>query len=556
MASLYILQGGDVGREFDLAEDESVVGRSPECDVVVDVAAVSRRHAIIERNGGGAFVRDLGSRNGTYVNGNRVSERAALQPGDRIVICDVVFEYRDQRPAADDDHLESSLLSPLAGAGEEEPGSSVLATLDVSRNSTEWTASAKPETQLKAILEISNNLSNTLSVGEILPKVLDSLFKVFVQADRGFVIMRPDAEGPLAAVASKARRGDDTVEMRFSRTIVQQAMDSQTAILSADAATDERFNMAESISDFEIRSLICAPMVNSAGESLGVLQIDTRDQRSRFTDQDLEVLAAVANQSAIALDNASMHERAVAQRALQRDLEVAHQMQHALLPNHPPVAEGYHFFQYYQAAQQVGGDYYDYIDLPGGRFAAVIGDVAGKGVSAAILMANLSSDVRFFLASEDDPAVALGKINAEFSGHGWDDRFVTMILAVVDPHDHELILVNAGHMPPLLRTAAGAVAEVGGEEAGLPLGVVDDFQFGSYRRKFESGDFLIAFTDGFSEAMNSRRELFGLEKLAQISGDPNVQREDLGEHILKEVRGFAGGFPQSDDMCLVCFGRD
>jgi serine phosphatase RsbU (regulator of sigma subunit) len=270
----------------------------------------------------------------------------------------------------------------------------------------------------------------------------------------------------------------------------------------------------------------------------------------------LQVLAAVANQAAIALDNARLHEDAVQQRALQRDLEVASQMQHALLPSHAPEVPGYHFFAHYEAAYRVGGDYYDYVLLPDNRFAVVVGDVAGKGISAAILMAKLSSDVRFWLARESNPALALGEINAAFSHHGWDDRFVTMVVAVVDPAEHQLTLVNAGHMPPMLRNAAGEVLEVGGQEAGLPIGVIDDYQYEAYQRTLEPGDFVTVFTDGFSEAMNADHDLYSLEKLAEVLGDKQVGSHDLGQHVLDDVRRFAGNTPQSDDMCLVCFGRD
>jgi len=292
------------------------------------------------------------------------------------------------------------------------------------------------------------------------------------------------------------------------------------------------------------------------GEPLGVIQIDTRNQLSRFTDHDLQVLAGVANQASIAMDNARMHEEAVKQRALQRDLEVANQMQHALLPDESPQVPGYHFFEFYESAYLVGGDYYDYVLLPEDRFAVIVGDVAGKGVSAAILMAKLSSDVRFWLAREPDAAKAVGEINASFSRHGWDDRFVTMVVAVVDPRCHQLTLINAGHMPPMVRSAAGEVLEIGGDEAGLPIGVIDDYCFEAYRRELEPGDFVTIFTDGFSEAMNSQRELYGIEKLAEVIGNNKVGPHDLGEHVLDDVRRFAGDFPQSDDMCLVCFGRD
>jgi phosphoserine phosphatase RsbU/P len=562
MATLTVIQGGEVGKRYDLAEGESVVGRSPECDVVLDVAAVSRRHALITQDKGLFFIRDNGSRNGTIVNGQQIAGQAQLRDGDQILICDVLIEFRHATPASllggEPAGGGSSLLMPVSAdlAEDEDVGSSVMATFDMTRDGRNtWAMSAKPEQQLQAMIEISNNLSNALSVKEILPKILDSLFKIFVQADRGFIVMRPKPGGPLAPVATKARRGDDD-QMRVSRTIVEQAMTEKKAILSADASSDARFNMAQSIADFNIRSLICAPMVDSNGESLGVILIDTRDQRSRFTDLDLQVLAGVAGQAANALDNATMHEQVLRQRALQRDLEVASQMQHALLPSAAPNVRGYHFFQHYQAAYEVGGDYYDYVLLPEDRFAAVVGDVAGKGVSAAILMAKLSSDVRFWLAREPDPAKALANINAAFSNHGWDDRFVTMVVAVVDPQACELTLVNAGHMPPLLRSAEGEVLEIGGEEAGLPLGVSDDYQYEAYRREFLAGDFLTIFTDGFSEAMNSTRELFGIERLVELCSNKKTKPEELGPCILNSVHDFVGDFPQSDDMCLVCFGRE
>ncbi|NOY42674.1 MAG: SpoIIE family protein phosphatase [Planctomycetes bacterium] len=560
MTCLRVIRGGEPGKEFDLEGRRWVIGRSPECDVVLDVAAVSRRHVILTDENGQFFVQDLGSRNGTYINNQRVDEHAPIRDGDQMLICDMLFEFCN--PPAEGGLLGllgqagSPLLGPPGGDTDDASTSTIMATLDVGQaGAMSWKLSAKPEAQIEAMIEISTSLGKTLSVKEILPRLLDSLFKIFVQADRGFVITRPKPDGPLVPVASKARRPDDEENMRISKTIVQQAMESKKAILSADASADERFNMAESITDFQIRSLICAPLIDSEGNCLGVIQIDTRNQLSRFTDQDLHVLAGVASQASIAMDNAHMHEEAIKQRALQRDLEVASQMQHALLPSASPEVPGYHFFEFYEAAQQVGGDYYDYVMLSEDRFAVVVGDVAGKGVSAAILMAKLSSDVRFWLAREPDAAKAMGQINAAFSRHEWDDRFVTIVVAVVDPNSKKLTLVNAGHMPPMLRNAEGEVQEIGGEQAGLPIGVIDDYQYEAYQQELVPGDFVTIFTDGFSEAMNSARDLYGIERLAEVIGCKQIETQDLGKHVLDDVRKFAGDFPQSDDMCMVCFGR-
>ena len=561
MAFLKLAQGIEPGKQFELETDRAVIGRSSDCDVaLVQVAAVSRRHAALVKDAGQFFVEDLNSRNGTLVNGQKIVGRTPLRDGDRILVCDQEFMFHHAPvqglvPGGSSYNAEGSTLARLVGDEDTGEPASVMATLDLGGGSSSWSLSAKPEVKLMALLEISNNLGKALSVDQILPKILDSLFKIFVQADRGFIIMHPEPEAPLVVVEEKARKAAQEEKMRISRTIIEKAMTSQQAILSADAASDERFEMAQSLAEFQIRSMICAPMINSDGESIGVLQIDTLNQRSRFTDEDLEVLAAVASQAGAAIDNARMHEQVISQRALQRDLELAKRMQRALLPSSPPGAPGYVFFDYYESAREVGGDYYDYVPLSGGRFGVVVGDVAGKGVSAAILMARLSSDVRFCLATEPDLASATAQVNNLFCRQDWEDRFVTMILAVVDPNTHELTMTNAGHMAPLLRNSQGQVIELAEEIAGLPIGVYEDYEYDSITRTIEPGDFLTVFTDGFSEAMNAERELYGMERLIAAVGSGGVGVSELGEHVLADVRSFVSGHDQSDDMCLACFGR-
>lgn len=565
MAFLQVVQGSEPGRKYELVEDgDSVIGRSSDCAVSLDVAAVSRRHAVARKENGLFVVEDLGSRNGTFVNNERIAGPAMLRDGDQILVCDQLMVFRmGERPmslSGSAQLQESSLSGPMGEPEDEDATSdelgSVMATLDLTPGTGSWRLSAKPEVKLGAMVEISHNLGKTLSVEEILPKILDSLFKIFVQADRGFVVMRAHADGPLVAVADKMRHAGQEEKMRFSKTICEESMRSRRAILSADAASDDRFNMAQSITDLRIRSMICAPMLDSEGGALGAIQIDTMNQRSRFTDEDLEVLAGVASQAAVAIDNARMHEQVIAQRALQRDLELARQMQRGLLPSAPPVVPGYAFFDYYQAARQVGGDYYDYLMLPDERFAVIVGDVAGKGVSAALLMARLSSDVRFSLASERDPALAVRRVNQLFASHDWEDRFVTMIVAVVDTRDNKLTLVNAGHMAPFLRHKDGHVEELGEDLAGLPLGVIDDYEYEAFTLDLKPGDCITIYTDGFSEAMNSQRELYGVERLSKLIATPKLSAAELGKRVLDDVGKFVNGFAQSDDMCLACFGRE
>jgi sigma-B regulation protein RsbU (phosphoserine phosphatase) len=558
MAVLELLSGDRTGERYTLGNETAVLGRHPDCAIVLDQGAVSRQHAQIVFKEGDYWVEDLRSRNGTYVNSAPVTVPRRLQNGDRLKICDLEFTFfRDSRHRQTiSDRTTDTLTGSLHwDDGDNGDKSKIMSKLDVSTGATGVRLSVNPEVKLRALIEITQNLSKALSLEIVLPKLLDSLFKIFIQADRGFIILRgPDDR--LVPKAVKYRRGESDESIRISRTIVNTVIESQQAILSADASNDARFDMSQSIADFRIRSMMCAPLVNGDGKSIGIIQLDTSDQRGRFQQEDLEVLAGVASQAAFSIDNAQLHEAALRQNQMERDLKLAHKVQQGLLPAAPPVVQRYHFFDFYEAANQVGGDFYDYIGLPGGKVAVVLADVSGKGISAALVMAKLSAIVRYSLASEPVVARAVQQINTNFARNGWEDRFVTFVLALLDPAQNEVTLVNAGHMPPFLRLADGRVEAVGEDVSGVPLGVDESYEYHSATVPLSPGQFLVLFTDGFSEAMNSAKELYGLERLRKRIGSSLSNVAELGRVILDDVETFVGRTPQSDDMCLVCLGRE
>ncbi len=437
MAYLELQSGENSGERYMLDGERAILGRHPDCDIVLDVGAISRQHAQILKSNGEYVVEDLQSRNGTFVNGEAVQAPRVLKDGDRLKICDLSFTFYLAPPSGKT--VTAANLATLMGGGvlvddtENTTRSSIMSKLDITSGSAGVRLSVNPEAKLRALIEITQNLRKSLAVDKVLPKLLDSLFKIFVQADRGFVVLRGPVEGQLKLQAVKQRREDSEDTIRISRTIMKQVLADKQAILSADAASDARFEMSQSIADFRIRSMMCAPLIDSDGEVLGAIQIDTLDQRSQFQQDDLDMLAGVAGQAAFALENAQLHEQALKQHQIQRDLELAHKVQQALLPSTPPKLDGYHFFDFYEAANQVGGDFYDYILLPGNRLAVVLADVSGKGVSAALVMAKLSAEVRYCLASETSVAAAINRINHGFCSSGWDDRFVTLVMTVLDP---------------------------------------------------------------------------------------------------------------------------
>ena len=560
MAILRTLKGANPGQLFALDGEVAILGRHPECDIVLEAPAVSRQHARIVRQDGNFFVEDLSSRNGTYLNGQLVTERRQLAENDEVQICDLsfVFYLGPSAPMGPGDSTQNAEMQTMLVDDEDEASTSnstVMSKLDAAIGSTGTRVQINAEAKLKALLEIGQNLGRAVGLDQVLTHLLDSLFTIFVQADRGFVVLLDREKGRLVPKAVKYRNESAAEKIRISRTIISGVMKTKEAILSADAATDSRFDMAESILDFHIRSIMCAPLVGNDGKALGVLQIDTLDQRNRFNRDDLDVMASVAGQAAVAVENARLHEMASRERAMSRELAVAHQVQQGLLPAAPPTVNGYEFFEYYQPANKVGGDYFDYVSLPGQRIGVVVADVSGKGIAASLLMARFSAETRFCLVSEPTPSAAVVRLNHVFCDSSWEDRFVTFVLAVLDPLRHEATIVNAGHMPPLLRTADGQVQPLGETEIRLPLGVDAEVDYPQQTFPIASGQCLTLYTDGITDAMNDAEELYGRERLlAQLSGETTGVRA-MGLRIIDDVKRFTGTRAQSDDMCLTCFER-
>ena len=553
--------GPDPGRKIELTAGQYTMGRHPDCDIVLNVAAVSRHHAEMVIDGNKVFLRDLGSRNGTYLNGQMIHGRQPLSPRDEIRICDIILELQSDLETLDSPFIEgpSTTEEPARGVtllvNDDEMSSNIRSKLRINPSEDLSTLEASSEARLNALLEITSNLGGTLSLDEVLPKVLDSLFKIFAQADRGFIVLKSDPDGYLIPRWTKLRDGNKEDTIRISRTIIDEVIQSREAVLSADAASDERFLSSHSIAAFHIRSMMCAPLVNSQGLVLGVLQIDTLGKYGRFENKDLEVLLSVATQAAVAIENARLHENLLQQRELERDLELAHSVQLSFLPDRSPEIIGYGFFGYYEAANQVGGDYYDYIQLSDGRIAIIVADVVGHGVAAALLMARLAAEVRVMLATEPDPTAAFIRLNELLVRDGVPDRFVTSVMTVLEPDRHKITIVNAGHMPPLIRRLDGTLEEPGETQVGIPLGIIDGFQYESFTVELRVGDRCTLYTDGINEAMDPCGQLFGIDRVKHHVQSKQEGVVELGQQIINDVRQFMGNQSQSDDMCLVCFGR-
>ena len=413
------------------------------------------------------------------------------------------------------------------------------------------------QTKLKAILEISHNLGSSLDTDAVLPRILDSLFRIFPQTDRGYILQSDAPNTDLVPKAIKHKSGEADTISPISGTVAARVMAERTAFLSGDAPNDDRLEeMNHSIFEQQVRSIMCAPLMGPTHNPLGVIHVETSDGRHVFTQADLDVLVSVAILAGQAVEYARMHHSLLQHDRQKRDLAMAKEVQMHFLPDGRPDIAGYSFYDYYRPAEEVAGDYYDYIELPDGRLAMIVADVAGKGVTAALLMARLGSDVRYTLTTSPSPAEALRRLNEQMCGHRGDNAFVTMVLCVLDPATHKVTIVNAGHAPPLLRQPDLQVMPLGSDCAGLPLGVHRAAQYDQCEYTLAVGDMVLCFTDGVNEAMNPADQIYGLEAVREFIASAPADVTHVGQALVADVRAFSQGRLQSDDICLLGFGRN
>lgn len=554
MAKLILLQGGQA-TPFDLANNEVVIGRLPECDIQFNSNMISRKHARFTRKDGQFILEDLGSGNGTFVNGQKITEPVTLAHDDRIKFGPILTRFESDDPSSKRVVVRKKSDSETIGVtiGGDDAGSTIMGALENSQGF--GMLDVQPEAKLKAVLEISRSLAGTVETEKLLPKILDSLFSVFPHADRGCVLLKDDATEKMVPRAMKHRRADADDTVKLSRTVLSAVMDQKKAILSADAGADSRFQAAESISSLAIRSMMCVPLLSLSGDVMGVIHIDTQNPLAQFKKDDLEILVAVAGQAALTYESARLLASYVEKQKQDNEMVIAANVQRALLPDGYPKVAGYEFFTAYEAAQAVGGDYYDIIPLSGGKICLAFGDVAGKGVPASLVMSRLSSAVRTTVEFVDVANEAVTRINNHMCAKAVEGRFVTFVLVILDTVNHTLSLANAGHMSPMIRRVDGTIEEFDDASTGIPLGVMEGFEFELLQRPISAGETVVIYTDGVSEAMNPNGDLYTIDRLRQLVSDSPARSTQMGPLIRADVKKHANGRPQNDDITLMVFGR-
>ena len=373
------------------------------------------------------------------------------------------------------------------------------------------------------------------------------------RADRAFVMLWDAATSQLVPSAARTRAGKQT-DIVVSRTLLNDVMTSREAVISVDVRGDQRYAGQASVHALGLRAVICVPILFQK-QIYGIIQIDSASSAALFEKADLGLALSLASQVGMALGYARLHATAMERELHERDMTLARKLQQQFLPAAPLALPGYSSVFEDTPALAVGGDFYDFLDLGHGLVGIVVGDVSGKGVSAALYAAKLTSDLRYQAAGQTEPAPILERTNRVIASSDREGMFVTVAMAVLDPVKRRVHVASAGHPLPLVRDGHGTVNTLGGI-GDPPLGVDATATFSQTYYEVDSKDTVVMFTDGVVEAMNDRQELFGDERLVASVKASNGTVEGVLKKVKSDLRAFVNRAPQSDDVTVVCFRCD
>jgi sigma-B regulation protein RsbU (phosphoserine phosphatase) len=400
------------------------------------------------------------------------------------------------------------------------------------------------------LYQLSQSLGSTLQLDPLLNAVMDQVIGV-THAERGFLMLGTYPDDLAFRVARGMNQTTiEAPEFQVSRGVVQRVASEGKAVVTSDAQAEDWLAQRQSVATLGLRSIMCVPL-KLRGKSIGVIYVDNRLQAGIFRRDDLDLLEAVANTAAVAIENARLHEREIERSRLERELEVARQIQTSLMPPAAPALPGFDIAGFWQVAREVGGDFYDFVLQPDGGMGIVIGDVTDKGVPAALFMALARTTLRSSLAASASPLAGIQQANRLICADAGTGMFVSLYYAGLDAGSRALTCVNAGHNPPLhLRAADRTVQPL--PRGGLPLGIQEAASAMETRIELLPGDSLLLYTDGAVDAQSEGGDFYGLQRLAEAM-DQNrlLSAAGMVEAIGASVARFTAGTQPFDDITMV-----
>ena len=489
-AYLYVEAGEAPGRKIAIG-DGLIVGRAADCGLTIQDTAASRRHMEIYKVKDKLHFRDMGSTNGTLVNGAPMID-GPLQPGDRIQIGETILrfdlDWGDKLDLEDDTTLFKKSI------------------LDAEGRAVPVPAHGRAEDLLQAVYSVMNELATDYDPCNLVDRILNTT-KHAVDAQRGVVVFASPGGDQLqpcpicGLVHTITDRGLARVpleQIRISGTVARHVLLEGESVLFRGGGDGGEPDPSPSMLALELRSIICVPLRGKYGV-FGILYMDTNQLDQQYGHEDLLLSTAVGNSAGLALENAQMHQQVLEKERMEQEITHAWAIQEGFLVNEwPDDDERYRVYGGMRPAKIVGGDFYDFVQRDAGRVGVLIGDVSGKGVPAALTMAQILTDFRLRSLEGGSPAQVLGSLNKDFVKRCRYGTFCTMCYVELDLTNGSVVCVNAGHNPPIRLTSAGATTF--GKASGVPIGVLPDAAWEDEIITLQPGETILLYTDGVVEA--------------------------------------------------------
>ena len=562
MAELVVRYPDRTAEHFPLNRLRITIGRSARNDLCIPDPFASRVHAEVRNEGDEYYLQDLGSANGTLYNGAIVDSAIPLTRGGRIQIGETEIIFNDgPYPLSSGSTMitEQSTSVPeatiaLSSADRTTSGlfQQIEGALSRSHDSAAHEKFEQKTDLLALISKVGVALLASVTLNETLEQIVTLVFES-VPGDRCMIMMR-DQDNPelKVAVARLRDRQGDVGEIRISRSVIDEVVNNGKSVLTSDAQADPRF-MGGTVVLQGVRSVLAVPL--GVGENVfGIIYADSPIAEGRFTEDHLKVLTTLASVAAIRVENARLTEEQFERERLERELQVASEIQQRFQPASAPQVPGYELQGISFPCYEIGGDYYDFIHKRNGNLVVALGDVSGKGTAAALLMSSLHAAVHAQFDTHGSLAETISSINRYLVESIPANRFVTLFYADLNPETGELAFLNAGHNPPLIVHASGTMEQLAA--GGLPLGIMADADFREGRTTLNPGDVLVIYSDGVSEAVSPTGEEFGPTRLYEaVARNLDASAAGIRDRIESALTKFAQGTPAGDDITMVIVKR-
>jgi sigma-B regulation protein RsbU (phosphoserine phosphatase) len=542
-ALLKIVDQFGANKTMPLEKRVFTIGRNPGNDLMLLSSRVSRDHGAIVYDNGSYYLVDKGSKSGLFVNGQPVT-RCELHHLDRIGVgghddCQIQF-FEESAPMIfeSSQSLNLSQLDPASGA------------------------SANKELQrLARYVEVNQAFKFSLTPDDVLCLIVDAAIEM-ANAERGCLMLKNEAGQLEFKVARDSKRNLlSGADFQMSSTVVQEAFNEKRTVVVADYL-ENNHSARRSVSDLNLRSIVCVPLRHfemsektmgltgmSKHNTIGVLYVDSRKTRGAFSKTSLTLLESLAFEASRSLESVRLMHEEQEKKRFEREFATAREVQVALQPTTFVQPAHFEVSAHSVPCRYVGGDFYDLLTLEDGRAVLILGDVSGKGISAALLASMAQGVIHALFNSGLSLAEVLTSLNRVLVRKSDVNRFITLFCALIAP-DGTFSFVNAGHNPPILVRANGQTELL--STGSMLLGAFDFAEYHTQKTKLEPNDVVVIFSDGVTEAVNTANQLFGDPRLEQlVKESARLSAEEIKDRIEQEVRAFTRDVPQGDDITMI-----